>query len=181
MTSNERPEICVTPEEGSGWRMKMAKNILKRYRDITFDAVSGLKKMERDGHIIYTLLGPPLKSPINRKRMRYMYKDMTSEDTLIENNEVVKWGSRTPHILSIATNYECQCRCKHCCSDNFRHMDQGQYLEKSQIDSLLQQASKLGTTTVILGGGEALLRKDIGDIIAEIRPPPGRICRRGLR
>ena len=52
MTNNDRPEICVTPEEGSGWRMKMAKNILKRYRDITFDAVSGLKK--KDWHCTLT-------------------------------------------------------------------------------------------------------------------------------
>ena len=169
MDNKEYAEICVTSKDDrSGWRMTMAKNILKRYRDITFEAVSGINKIEHNGHVMYTLVGPPLKSPVNRKRMRHLYKDILSEETVIENNQVIKWGQRTPHIVSIATNYECQCRCKHCCSDNFRHIKPENYLSKDEIISIMNQACDMGATTFVLGGGEALLRNDIDEIVASL-------------
>ncbi len=166
MTHPDQGSFCIENNKGPiNWKMKLASSMIKQYRDITFDAVKDARTLKRDGQTIFSLLSPAVNSPVGRRRMRFLFHDMVAPGTVIEHKQIVKWGSRTPHIVSLAFNYECQCRCSHCCSDHYRDITAADYMSKEQIMDCMKQATDMGTTTFVLGGGEPILRKDLPEII----------------
>ncbi len=169
MKRKEINEFCVTPKKGAlNWRVRVAKNVLKRYRDIVFSSTKGVRTITKNGQVIFGLLSPPINSPQGRRRMRTLYKDIISEKTVIKDNKILKWGSRSPHIASVATTYNCQCNCHHCSAYHYREMKSEKCLTKEEIASIFKQLTELGTTTIITGGGEALTRKDFPEIVASL-------------
>ena len=166
MTHPDQGSFCVEHNKGRlNWKMKLASAMIKQYRDITFHAVKNAKTLQRDGQTIFSLLSPSVNSPVGRRRMRFLFHDMVSPGTVIENHQVVQWGSRTPHIVSLALNYDCQCRCTQCCSESYREMSPRDYMTTDQVLRIMKEATACGTTTFILGGGEPLLRNDVPRIV----------------
>jgi len=169
MEHSKQAPFCIdNNKKAVNWKMKLASSMVKRYRDITFDALKDAKTIKRNGQVIYSLLSPSVNSPTGRRRMRYLFRDMVAPGTKIEHNQIVQWGSRTPHIVSLAFNYECQCKCTHCCSEKYRGMSPSDYLTKEQAIDCMKQATDMGTTTFILGGGEPMLRDDLPQIISAL-------------
>ncbi|WP_100641901.1 GTP 3',8-cyclase MoaA [Alteromonas facilis] len=75
--------------------------------------------------------------------------------------------------LRLSITDQCNYRCDYCLPDgNDRHRDRAQ-LSLTQIDSIVAAFAHLGTQKVRLTGGEPSLRKDLTDIIAQVRQHSG--------
>ena len=77
-----------------------------------------------------------------------------------------------PFYISLAVTNRCQGRCVHCYSFLQRHEERPE-LTTAELESVIDQAARLGIFQVIFTGGEPLLRKDILELIGHAR-------RRGL-
>ena len=77
-----------------------------------------------------------------------------------------------PFYLSLAVTNRCQGRCVHCYSFLQRHEERPE-LTTAELESVIDQAARLGIFQVIFTGGEPLLRKDILELVRHAR-------RRGL-
>jgi len=73
-----------------------------------------------------------------------------------------------PFYLSLAVTNRCQGRCVHCYSYLQRDDDRTE-LTTAEIESVIDQAARLGIFQIILTGGEPLLRKDILGIVRHAR------------
>lgn len=74
-----------------------------------------------------------------------------------------------PATANMAITHRCQCKCVHCSADPFVDPDREE-LTTSEIKTVLDAALDLGSSLVILVGGEPLLRKDLFELIAHIDP-----------
>lgn len=72
--------------------------------------------------------------------------------------------SFSPSSAIIGLTYRCQCKCMHCSAASYER-DSSRELSFSEITGLLDRIEELGVPRVNLSGGEALLRKDIFEII----------------
>ncbi|MBI1987855.1 MAG: radical SAM protein [Nitrospinae bacterium] len=103
---------------------------------------------------VYSLFLPPLPSKagvreLKRKLLRRFFK-------------------RTiPCSLTFAVTYRCQADCIHCSSAHHRSEDRAE-LSTEECLKVIDQAIELGVITVILSGGEPLLRPDVFEIIAHV-------------
>jgi MoaA/NifB/PqqE/SkfB family radical SAM enzyme len=97
-------------------------------------------------------------------------QDFAAEGTVIENERVIRWGKRSPHVLSVAVTYQCQCRCQHCSAENYRQKTQreGGMLTLEQLTDTIRQGIDIGATLLILSGGEPLLKPEIFELLARI-------------
>lgn len=75
-------------------------------------------------------------------------------------------GEKIPFQLIIHLTDVCNLRCKYCYID-FDHATPD--LPFPQLEKVIREAREMGTERISLGGGEPLLRKDIGDIVNLIR------------
>ncbi len=72
--------------------------------------------------------------------------------------------------LFLAVTSKCNLECDYCISQGIDHRD---VLNTAQWQELLPKYLKLGFEHIILGGGEPLLREDIGEIVQMIKNLPG--------
>ena len=75
-------------------------------------------------------------------------------------------GHKAPPQLWIAVTYNCQCRCGHCAVGPELNKKTNE-LNRTEITSILEEASFLGFRRVAFFGGEPLLRPDLPDIIKD--------------
>lgn len=71
------------------------------------------------------------------------------------------YKKRTPLIISWSLTARCNLRCKYCNIWNVKEQE----LETSQIFSIIEELSWMGTRMIQFTGGEPLLRDDLGQII----------------
>ena len=78
-------------------------------------------------------------------------------------------AASTPHVATIAVTYNCQCDCGHCSAVDYQRETarNGHGLKYEELKSAIEQTMDLGTTCVILTGGEPLLLSE------DLRPDPG--------
>ncbi len=153
------------------YEIKVARKMVRRYRQSFFDMLNKKKvRRNKKGEQVFTVLTPPLGSMVARRRIRYSIEDFASEGTVIENERVIRWGKRSPHVLSIAVTYQCQCHCEHCSAEKYRQKtnQDGGMMTFEQLVDTIDQGIELGATLVILSGGEPLLKPEIFDIIEKI-------------
>ena len=148
-----------------------ARRLVRRYRE-SFLQMMNRKKVRRtaNGQIVFTVLTPPLGSPVARRRVRQSIRDFVAPGTEIEKGKVVVWGRRLPHVLSVAVTYDCPCRCKHCSANPYRQKTarEGGMLSFDELVDVIAQGVDAGATLVILTGGEPLTRPDLFDLIGRI-------------
>lgn len=73
-----------------------------------------------------------------------------------------------PWLIELSVTYRCQCGCEHCSVSNYfaeASKRKKEELTKEQINSVLEQAAKLGIPKIDYFGGEPLLREDIVDLV----------------
>lgn len=153
------------------WQVSHVRKMIRRYRESIYENLNKEKvRMTKDGRPVFTVLSPPLGSIVARRRIRFAKEDLTSPETIIENDEVVKWGKRSPHVFSVAVTYKCQCNCQHCSADTYREKvrREGGLLTFEELRDAINQGVDLGATIVILTGGEPLLRPEIFDLVEAI-------------
>ena len=75
--------------------------------------------------------------------------------------------SRFPASATISLTKACQCECVHCSAVFYNHSGK-ENLSNENLIKALSQTVALGVTTLILLGGEPLLRKNLNQIIRSI-------------
>jgi MoaA/NifB/PqqE/SkfB family radical SAM enzyme len=117
---------------------------LNRYRPIAFF----------EGSPVYSLYQPPPASLAGERSL---------EQRLRRRFE----GLRAPATATIAVNRACQCDCVHCSAVDYNHSPKAD-LDTMTLKSAIAETVELGSTQIILLGGEPLLRKDLDAIIASV-------------
>lgn len=155
----------------SAYGISMGRKIVRRYRE-SFLEMFNRKKFKRNnkGEQVFTVLTPPLGSSVARRRIHFSMQDFASDGTVIENERIIKWGKRSPHVLSVAVTYQCQCQCQHCSAENYRQKTQkeGGMLTFEQLSNAIEQGLDMGATLLILSGGEPLLKPEIFDLLTRV-------------
>jgi MoaA/NifB/PqqE/SkfB family radical SAM enzyme len=79
-------------------------------------------------------------------------------------------AGRTPHVITMAVPYNCQCECLHCSAADYQEKTrrENSALTFEELKSTIDQTLDLGTTCVVLTGGEPLLYERIYDLVAAV-------------
>ena len=140
---------------------------MERYRRAQDDYYgNGKPLVEVDGGFkAFSLVSPPLGSPATRRRIRLIVDNMMQS-----GSAGAPVAARTPHVMTMAVTYNCQCDCGHCSAVDYqeRTSRNGHALTYDELHGAIQQALDLGTTCVILTGGEPLLYERIYDLVAAV-------------
>ncbi len=154
------------------WRRSRIHDSMENYRKGMADYyIKGKKLVElENGTRAFSLLSPALGSPAARQRVRSIMRNVVDKKTEVDADGGVAWGSRTPHIITIAVTYNCQCRCTHCSASAYKEdvKRKKNPLEVSEIKNAIRQSIDLGTTCVILTGGEPLLFSGLDELVEEV-------------
>jgi MoaA/NifB/PqqE/SkfB family radical SAM enzyme len=154
------------------WQRSIIRNNMAQYREALRNYYIKDKPVVEvsDGYTAFSLLSPPLGSAAARRRIRFIMNNIIDRDTSVRDDGTVSWGSRTPHFITIAVTYKCQCDCLHCSAYLNREQTKrnGNALTVAQLKSAIKQAVDLGTTSVILTGGEPLLHERICDLVRTV-------------
>lgn len=122
-----------------------------------------------EGQQAFSLMSPPLGSPAARRRAIRILKDLARH-----KGGGVKGAAsrvrRSPHWTSVAVSYDCQCDCRHCSAHEYREevSRSGSALSTPELCRAIGDAVDLGTTSVLLVGGEPLLHPDLETLIGAV-------------
>jgi MoaA/NifB/PqqE/SkfB family radical SAM enzyme len=133
--------------------------------------VQGKPLVELDnGYKAFSLLTPPLGSPVARRRVRLIMENMLESGVSGQATRALPPGARTPHVATIAVTYNCQCRCLHCSAASYQEETarRGSALTFEELKNAVEQTIELGTTCVVFTGGEPLLFEKIYELIAAV-------------
>ncbi len=76
-------------------------------------------------------------------------------------------GGRTPLVVVLNTTFRCNLRCGYCYGEYYDRKDRDFTTE--DLLTLIDDLGRLGTRSITLGGGEPLIRNDIGTVINRIK------------
>ena len=149
------------------WQRSAIRNSMERYRRAQEDYYGkGKPLVEVDGgYKAFSLITPPLGAPATRRRIRRIV------DNMIQSGQAgATVAARTPHIITVAVTYACQCDCLHCSAVDYQKQtaQNGHALSYEELRDAVEQSVELGTTCVIFTGGEPLLFPRIFDLIASV-------------
>jgi MoaA/NifB/PqqE/SkfB family radical SAM enzyme len=140
---------------------------MEKYRRAQEDYFGkGKQLIEVDGgYQAFSLITPPLGSPATRRRVRRIVDNMIQSGP-----NGVAMAARTPHVITAAITYNCQCDCLHCSASDYQKetSQNGQALTYEELSDALKQAVDLGTTCVILTGGEPMSFPRVYDLVAGV-------------
>ena len=116
----------------------------------------------------FSLLSPPVASAASRRRLRYIVTNLIAQNK--GAGATSNFESRTPHFVTIAVTYDCQCDCLHCSASEYKKDAEVKQpcLNKQELKNIVRNTIKLGTTSIVFTGGEPLLKKDIYELIREV-------------
>jgi MoaA/NifB/PqqE/SkfB family radical SAM enzyme len=125
-----------------------------------------------DGTRAFSLLSPPIGSAVGRRRLRYILDDLIGKGGAQASPGSVPATCRTPHFVTIAVTYDCQCACAHCSAATYqqdmrRHADQ---LTCDELKRCIGECIALGASSIVLTGGEPLLSPDVFELLASVDP-----------
>jgi MoaA/NifB/PqqE/SkfB family radical SAM enzyme len=149
------------------WQRSAIRNSMEKYRRAQGDYFGKGKPMVEmeGGYRAFSLITPPLGAPATRRRIRQIIDNMMQS-----GQPGAGISARTPHIITVAVTYNCQCDCAHCSAVDYQKDTErkGAALGYDELHNAISQAVDLGTTCVILTGGEPLLFPRIYDLIASV-------------
>jgi MoaA/NifB/PqqE/SkfB family radical SAM enzyme len=160
------------------WQREIVRNNMARYRA----AQEGYYVADKptvtvgNGFQAFSLLTPPLGSPINRRRVKHIMQDML-HTTPRPDQTMFPYDKRTPHVVTMALTYNCQCHCEHCSAVDYQQQTRcdGTALTNAELKDAIAQCLDLGTTCMVFTGGEPLLVPTLPELIREV-PPARAIC-----
>ena len=157
------------------WQRSLIRNALGEYRQSLENYYIGNKRLVEvsNGLKAFSLLSPPMGSNAARRRIRCIAENIVDRKTVVSDDGTAFWGSRTPHFITVAVTYRCQCNCAHCSAHTYRQrtLQRGDGLTPAEIkDAIRETVNDLGTTCVILTGGEPLLEEFTFDLVASVDP-----------
>lgn len=154
------------------WQRSAIRNTMTNYRRAQENYyISGkpLVALE-DGSKAFSLLTPPLGSLAARRRVKLIMENMLQGNARAPVGMEFAAAGRTPHVITIAVTYNCQCDCLHCSAADYRESvrRENSALLFEELKSAIDQTLALGTTCVVLTGGEPLLYEHIYELVAAV-------------
>lgn len=153
------------------WQRKMVRNSMAQYRQALENYYIKDKQVIRtkDGQTAFSLLSPPIASTVAKRRIRLIMSNLLAQSGQ-DNSQDIPPGSRTPHFVTMAVTYDCQCACAHCSATSYKDKTENAKasLNLAELKSAVSQVVKLGATCVVFTGGEPLLFKGIHDLVASV-------------
>lgn len=154
------------------WQRSLIRNNIEKYRE-SLESYYIKNKPEIDmgsGFRAYSLVSPALGSLVAKRRLRFILNDMVSREDRQEKGDSISWESRTPHFITIAVTYNCQCDCKHCSAYLYQQdvKKNNSALTTQELKDAVKQTVDMGTTCVVFTGGEPLLVPDIYELVKHV-------------
>ena len=154
------------------WQRSTIRNTMANYRRAQENYyISGKPLVElEDGSKAFSLLSPPLGSLAARRRVKLIMENMLRANAAAPTPVQFAAAGRTPHVITMAVTYNCQCDCRHCSASDYQEKTrrEGTALLLDELKGAIDQTLALGTTCVVLTGGEPLLYEHIYDLIAAV-------------
>ncbi|MGA2326767.1 MAG: radical SAM protein [Bryobacteraceae bacterium] len=154
------------------WQRSAIRNTMANYRRAQDNYYVGGKPLVEldDGYKAFSLLTPPLGSPAARRRVKLIMENMLQPNGAAAGAADFSLAGRTPHVITMAVTYNCQCECLHCSAVDYREKTrrENSALGFEELKNVIDQTLDLGTTCVVLTGGEPLLYERIYDLIAAV-------------
>ena len=150
------------------WQRTAIRNKIQFYR-LAHVGYGVAKKPSVDlgnGIRAFSPLHPPIGSRVARRRVRLIVGNMT--ESTVAQGQFSPTAPRVPHVATIAITYACQCDCGHCSAEHFRKGGGDHAMTFDELTDAIRQTVDLGTTSVILTGGEPLLHPHIYDVIRAV-------------
>jgi MoaA/NifB/PqqE/SkfB family radical SAM enzyme len=150
------------------WQHTAIRNKIQFYRlaHVGYGVASKPSVDLGNGIRAFSPLHPPIGSRVARRRVRLIVGNMT--DTTVAQGQFSPTAERTPHVATVAITYACQCDCAHCSAAQLRKGGDNHALSFDELTDAIRQTVDLGTTSVILTGGEPLLHPRLYDVIRSI-------------
>ncbi len=146
--------------DGDKLRLIPSKDLPDNARTYLVDYLKQTEKYRNisrtPGQIRFSLYQPVMNSPAGERSLYMRLRRRFCRD-------------RVPQAATIGVTRACQCNCMHCSADY--HMDSMEkQLGTGELVAAIQEAVDLGVTTVILLGGEPLLKKDLEAVVEAVDP-----------
>ena len=157
------------------WQRSQIRKALERYRQ-SLDSgyyIHNKRQVETWGGLkAFSLLSPPLGSHAAQRRLRFIAKNIVNSESSALIGGLSVPQDRTPHFATLAVTYQCQCDCAHCSASRYRQQvaRDGSALSVAELQDVIRQTVEMGTTCVILTGGEPLLLDGLVELIRPIDP-----------
>jgi MoaA/NifB/PqqE/SkfB family radical SAM enzyme len=153
------------------WKVSPIRNKMAEYRRAQGNYfLQGKPVIEsKSGGKIYSLVTPPSGSRVARRRVRLILDNLSVQQCTPDQTRNLPMA-RTPHVVTLAVTYNCQCNCLHCSAAHLQEevRNQQNALSFDELRGAIDQAVDLGSTCVVLTGGEPLLYEKIFDLIAAV-------------
>jgi MoaA/NifB/PqqE/SkfB family radical SAM enzyme len=154
------------------WQRTAIRNNMANYRRAQDNyAVMHKQVIElENGYKAFSLVSPPVGSPVARRRIKLIMEDNIQPGLEGQDDAPASFEKRTPHVITIAVNYDCQCSCEHCSAAPYQEevLKNNNSLTLAELKSAVEQSVDLGTTCVVLTGGEPLLFDGIFDLVETV-------------
>jgi len=164
--------MSLVTSDLKAWQRSAIRETMANYRRAQDDYYIGGKPLaDTDGgYKAFSLLTPPLGSPAARRRVKLIMENMLQSGQAAATPADFSMAGRTPHVITMAVTYNCQCDCLHCSAADYQAETrrQNSALTFEELKSVIDQTLDLGTTCVVLTGGEPLLYEKIYDLIAAV-------------
>lgn len=150
------------------WQHTAIRNKIQFYRlaHVGYGVASKPSVDLGNGIRAFSPLHPPIGSRVARRRVRLIVGNMT--DSSAVPGQFSPTAARTPHVATIAITYACQCACGHCSAEPSRKNGGNHAMTFDELTDAIGQTVDLGTTSVVLTGGEPLLHPRLYDVIRSV-------------
>ena len=108
---------------------------------------------EDDGQLIFSTWMPPIPG--------------NAFDRLARSQLNAKFGRNIPDQITISITEECPNRCIHCALPD---TDNKASLSPEEVNSVIDQATRMGTTMIIFDGGEPMVHPDLVEMVRHVDP-----------
>ena len=158
-------------DQPKAWQRKIVRNSMFEYRQALENYYIKGKQTIRTakGETAFSLLSPPIASAVAKRRIRLIMSNLISQNSQ-DNPSGIPAASRTPHFVTMAVTYDCQCACSHCSATAYQDRTKNSQtaLSLAELKDAVSQVVQLGATCVVFTGGEPLLFKGIYDLVGAV-------------
>jgi MoaA/NifB/PqqE/SkfB family radical SAM enzyme len=149
---NEQERLLVKPTG------LLAHSIGRKVAESVEEAIQrrGRPLLKRDGQFIFSLYQPPIPS-------------MAAMKVIPSRLIKARTGRPLPTTATLQVTSRCQADCYHCSAARHRDLRRPE-LSTEELKSIIRQTEALGMVNITFTGGEPMLRPDIYDLIAFVRP-----------
>ncbi len=162
----------MAKKEIHAWQRSLVRDSLNRYRKALDDYyIKGRPLIETEGGFkAFSLLSPAIGSVVSKRRIRFIMDNIMKQQDAAARGVDIPSDARTPHFITMAITYKCQCNCLHCSASGYQlaARQNKDSLSKKEIIDVIKQTIELGTTTIVLTGGEPFKEKYLCDLIESV-------------